>query len=142
MNLLINDIVMNLYLLYVVLLACEVSRSSYGQTIPETNNKNHYDDSTARKEIALLYRKLKAGYSFDKLAQAYSQDYGTYTIGGKLGWQKPAQFIPGFAKVVGQLSKAEFSEPFKTDFGYHIVQLLEKQEGEVLTRHILLRVNR
>lgn len=133
---------MKLYLLSVVFLACAVSHSLYGQTLPETNNKNHYNDTTARREIALLYRKLKAGYPFDKLAQAYSQDYGTYTIGGKLGWQKPAQFVPDFAKVVGQLSKAEFSEPFKTDFGYHIVQLLEKQEGEVLTRHILLRVKR
>lgn len=65
-----------------------------------------------------------------------------YTIGGKLGWQKPTQFVSGFAKVVGQLSKTELSKPFKTDFGYHIVQLLEKQEGEGLTRHILLRVNR
>lgn len=130
---------MKAYFLLLVLLY-GVSYSSLGQTLPETNNKNHYDNSTAKKEINVLYRKLKAGYAFDKLAHEYSQDYGSYIIGGKLGWQKPNQFVPIFGKVIGQMTKDQLSKPFKSEFGYHIVQLLDQREGKVLTRHILLKV--
>ena len=132
---------MKLYLLPLILLISQVALSLNRQPLPETNNKNHYDDVTAKKEIALLYQKLRAGYAFDKLAQEYSQDYGSYTAGGQLGWQKPNQFVPGFGKAISRMSELQVSKPFKTEFGYHIVQLLDKKEGEVLTRHILLRVD-
>jgi peptidyl-prolyl cis-trans isomerase SurA len=131
---------MKLLLIFSILIIGKTLPNSYGQVILETNNKNHYDDLTAKKEITRLYRKLRAGYPFDKLAQAYSQDYGSYTIGGNLGWQKPNQFVAGFSHMINQLDKAELSKPFKTEFGYHIVQLLDQKDGEVLTRHILLKV--
>ena len=129
---------MKLYSFLLMLLVYGAS----GQTLPETNNKAHYSDLLARQEIDLLYGKLKAGNDFDKLARAYSQDYGTYTVGGKLGWQKTDLFVPEFSKAVSQLTKAQLSKPFKSEFGYHIVQLLDRKEGEVLTRHILLRVEK
>ena len=132
---------MKLYFLALTLVVFEASHSLYGQILPETNNKNHYTNLTANREITRLYRKLKAGYAFDKLAQAYSQDYGSYTTGGKLGWQKPYQFVPAFSQVISRMNKDQFSKPFKTEFGYHIVQLLDKKQGEVLTRHILLRID-
>lgn len=50
-----------------ILLISSVSSSVYGQTLPETNNKTHYDNLTAKREIAVLYRKLTAGYAFDEL---------------------------------------------------------------------------
>jgi parvulin-like peptidyl-prolyl isomerase len=131
---------MKLYSLALIFLVVDGSHSLYGQTLPETNNKNHYTTLTANREITRLYRKLMAGYAFDKLAQEYSQDYGSYTIGGKLGWQKPDQFVPAFSQMIRQMNTGQFSKPFKTEFGYHIVQLLDKKEGEVLTRHILLKV--
>lgn len=118
-----------------------VCYSWQGQTLPETNNKNYYDNLTARKEIDRLYRQVKAGYSFDKLARAYSQDYGSYTNGGKLGWQKPDQFVPIFARVISRMTKGQLSKPFKSEFGYHIVQILDQKDGEVFTRHILLKVS-
>ncbi|GAB3901495.1 peptidylprolyl isomerase [Spirosoma agri] len=132
---------MKLYLLSLILFVLETSRSLYGQTLLETNNKTHYTNQAANKEISRLYRKLKAGYDFDKLAQEYSQDYGSFTVGGKLGWQKPNQFVPEFNQMISQMSKNQLSKPFKTGFGYHIVQLLDKKPGEVLTRHILLKVD-
>lgn len=132
---------MKLNFLVLTLLVFEASHSLCGQTLPKTNNKNHYTDRTANWEITRLYRKLKAGYAFDKLAQAYSQDYGSYIIGGKLGWQRPDQFVPAFSYVISRMSKDQLSKPFKTEFGYHIVQLLDSKQGKVLTRHILLRVD-
>lgn len=132
---------MKRHFLILILIISAVSPCLYGQTLPETNNKTHYDNLTAKREITLLYRKLKTGYAFDKLAQEYSQDYGSYTIGGKLGWQKSNQFVPIFSKVVGRITKGQLSKPFKSEFGYHIVQLLDRKEGEVLTRHILLKIS-
>lgn len=132
---------MKLYSLLLLLFVFGGSYSLCGQTLPETNNKSHYNDLTAKREIAVLYRKLKDGYPFDKLAQEYSQDYGSYAIGGKLGWQKPNQFVPLFSREINRMKKAQLSKPFKTEFGYHIIQLLDKKDGEVLTRHILLRIN-
>jgi hypothetical protein len=126
--------------LSLLLLIGEASRSFGGQVPFETSNKRHYTDLTARQEINRLYRKVKAVYAFDRLAQTYSQDYGSYGAGGKPGWQKSDQFVPAFYEVIGQLSKTHVSKPFKTEFGYHIVQLLDMAKGEVLTRHILLRV--
>ncbi|MVM29618.1 hypothetical protein GO755_06205 [Spirosoma sp. HMF4905] len=128
-------------LVVVASVICPSILFSSGQPFPETNNKVHYDKLTGKKEINLLYQKLRAGYAFDKLAQQYSQDYGSYTSGGNLGWQKLDQFVPVFSKTVDGITKAQFSKPFKTEFGYHIVQLLDKKEGEVLVRHILLKVN-
>ncbi|WP_461126272.1 peptidylprolyl isomerase [Spirosoma aerophilum] len=130
---------MKLCLLALLFLAGEVPYSLYGQVLPETNNKRHYSDVAARKEAAFLYRKVKVGYPFDKLAVAYSQDYGSYAMGGKLGWQKTNQFVPVFADVVSQMTPGQISKPFKTEFGYHIVQLIDRREGEVLTRHLLLK---
>ncbi|GAB3719820.1 peptidylprolyl isomerase [Spirosoma lituiforme] len=128
--------------LYLMLLIWNASHAVYGQMLPESTNKRHYTDLTASQEITRLYRKLKSGYAFDKLAQEYSQDYGSYTVGGLLGWQKPDQFVTAFSQVIGGLSKDQVSKPFKTEFGYHIVQLLDQKPGEVLTRHILLKVDR
>lgn len=132
---------MKLFFLTLTLLVVETSHSLCGQTLPETNNKKHYTNLAANREMIRLYRKLKAGYPFDKLAQEQSQDYGSYATGGKLGWQKLDQFVPPFGQVISQMSKDQFSKPFKTEFGYHIVQLLDQKQGEVLIRHILLRVD-
>ncbi|AKD57416.1 peptidylprolyl isomerase [Spirosoma radiotolerans] len=131
---------MKYFVIFLILFIGKKLPTSYGQVLLETNNKNHYDDLSAKKEITRLYRKLKAGYAFDKLAQAYSQDYGSYTVGGNLGWQKPNQFVANFGLMINRLHKSELSKPFKTEFGYHIVQLLDQKDGEVLTRHILLKI--
>lgn len=112
------------------------------QTQPETPNKVYYTDASAKRTIDRLYKKLKAGQPFGVLARQYSQDDGSFSMGGDLGWQKSNQFVPDFERIVSQLSINQVSKPFKTGFGYHIVQLLGRREGEVLSRHILLRVQR
>ena len=112
------------------------------QPLPETNNKTRYTNLSARNTIYRLYRRLVAGATFEDIARQYSQDYGSYSGGGNLGWQRVNRFDPAFEHVITQLSKNQISEPFKTDFGYHIMQLIDRNESEVLTRHILLRVGK
>ena len=113
-----------------------------GQVMPVTNNHSTYTDLRAKKTINRLYQKLVSGVQFDNLARQYSQDYGSYNEGGALGWQKSSQFVPAFEKVILDLNQNQFSKPFRTEFGYHIVQLLNRQDEKVLTRHILLRVDK
>jgi peptidyl-prolyl cis-trans isomerase SurA len=53
-----------------------------------------------------------------------SEDPGSATQGGDLGWESPDSFAPEFARVLNGLQENEISEPFQTQFGWHIVQLL------------------
>ena len=107
----------------------------------ETNNPVRYTDSTARVEIQSLYRMLQNGYDFSGLALRYSQDYGSYKTGGELGFSLLSDYVNEYRSVVQALAVNEISRPFKTDFGYHIVQLIARQDGRCNTRHILLRTD-
>ena len=125
---------------YFILVALATVTHSFSKQ-PLPTNRVHYNDRMAKRQIVQLYRKLKAGYAFDKLARTYSQDYGSYRMGGALGWQKPDAFVPAFSEAVSRLTNSQISEPFKTEFGYHIVQLLDQRPDAILTRHILIRVD-
>ncbi|MBO0939562.1 peptidylprolyl isomerase [Fibrella sp. HMF5335] len=106
-----------------------------------TNNNVVYTDSTAILEIQSLYRMLKNGYNFHDLAVKYSQDPGSYKSGGTLKPSTTDDYVPEFRSAVLALTKDGISRPFKTDFGYHIVQLVGVKEGLYTARHILLRVD-
>jgi peptidyl-prolyl cis-trans isomerase SurA len=64
------------------------------------------------------------GEDFAGIASTTSQDPGSAPDGGDLGWSGPGTFVPEFDKAVADLKDNEISEPFKTRFGWHIVQLL------------------
>lgn len=105
----------------------------------ETNNNVRYTDSTARVEIMSIYKMLQNGYDFSGLAVRYSQDPGSYAVGGELGFSSLSNYVEEYRRVALSLAVNEVSKPFKTEFGYHIVQLIAKKEGLYDTRHILLR---
>ncbi len=68
---------------------------------------------------------------FADVAKRYSKDPGSANIGGELGWQSPSIYDPIFKEQLEQLSVNEISQPFKSSFGWHIVQLLgERQEDQ------------
>ena len=70
-----------------------------------------------------VYRQLKSGASFTKLARKYSQDPGSKALGGKLTVQR-GQTVAPFDKVAFSLKTGQLSKPVKTDYGYHIIQAL------------------
>ncbi|WP_368668145.1 peptidylprolyl isomerase [Aquimarina sp. RZ0] len=81
---------------------------------------------------------IENGSSFATKAVLYSQDPGSKSTGGKYTINRQAQFAKEFKDVAFSLQEGEVSEPFKTDFGWHIVQL-DKIKGENIdVRHILL----
>lgn len=89
------------------------------------------DDDQARAQARDIYNRLKAGEDFVKLAKEFSDDPGSKNSGGDLGFQPPGVFVPEFQSRLDQLQPNEISEPFRTQFGWHVAQLLERRERDV-----------
>jgi peptidyl-prolyl cis-trans isomerase SurA len=82
------------------------------------------DDETVRQKLSKLRERILKGEDFAGIASATSEDPGSAPDGGDLGWTGPGTFVPEFDKAVADLKVNEISEPFKTRYGWHIVQLL------------------
>ena len=84
------------------------------------------DDETVRQKLTALRERILAGEDFAGLASTTSED-SSAKDGGDLGWADPGTFVPDFQKVLDGLQENEISEPFKTQYGWHIVQLLGRR---------------
>jgi peptidyl-prolyl cis-trans isomerase SurA len=82
------------------------------------------DDETVRQKLAKLRDRIEKGESFTGIASTASEDPGSAPDGGDLGWSGPGTFVPEFDKAIADLKENEISEPFKTRYGWHIVQML------------------
>jgi peptidyl-prolyl cis-trans isomerase SurA len=82
------------------------------------------DDETVRQKLTKLRDRILNGEDFAGIASATSQDPGSAPDGGDLGWSGPGTFVPEFDKAIADLKPNEISEPFKTRYGWHIVQML------------------
>ncbi len=74
-----------------------------------------------------LRERILNGDDFFELAKAYSEDRGSAVNGGDLGWVSPGQMVPQFEVAMDALKPGEISEPFQSQFGWHIVQVLERR---------------
>lgn len=99
------------------------------------------DDATTRQRLASLRERVRGGEDFGALASVTSEDPGSGSRGGDLGWASPGTFDPEFEAQLAALEPNEVSEPFRTQFGWHIVQLLGKrthdQSDEVRRQAVL-----
>ncbi len=87
------------------------------------------DDATVQQKLTRLREQILSGKEdFAVLAKTNSQDPGSAVNGGDLGWSQPDAFVPEFAAVAGRLAENEISEPFHTQYGWHILQLLGKRD--------------
>src|ERR1700732_370793 len=82
------------------------------------------DDETVRQKLSKLRERILKGEAFAGIASAASEDPGSAPDGGDLGWSGPGTFVPEFDKAIANLTDNEISEPFKTRYGWHIVQML------------------
>jgi peptidyl-prolyl cis-trans isomerase SurA len=82
------------------------------------------DDETVRQKLSKLRDRIMKGEDFAGLASTNSADPGSAPDGGDLGWTGPGTFVPEFDKAVADLKVNEISEPFKSRYGWHIVQML------------------
>ncbi len=85
------------------------------------------DDATVKQKLSQLRERILKGEDFGGLAQTNSEDPGSAAQGGDLGWAGPGTFAPDFEQAISSLKVNEISEPFKTQFGWHIVQVLGRR---------------
>jgi len=99
------------------------------------------DDATTRQRLADIRQRILGGEDFGALASITSEDPSSAAQGGDLGWTVPGTFVPQFEEVLDGLQQDEISEPFRTQYGWHIVQKLGRrthdQSDEVLRQRVL-----
>ena len=105
--------------------------------VPKPSGKAR-EEAYAKAEA--LLDSLKHGADFAELAKKYSQDPGSASDGGDLGWAKRGQFVPEFEHAVYALKPGEISGIVETQFGFHIIQLLQRRGDLVHARHILITI--
>ncbi len=103
---------------------------------PEINAKEKKRAFDLAKE---LKERIDKGEDFGTLAKKYSEDPGSAANKGDLGWVKRGTFVPKFEAVAYGLKKNEISDIVETEFGYHIIQLLERRGNSIHARHILVK---
>jgi peptidyl-prolyl cis-trans isomerase SurA len=86
------------------------------------------DDATARQRLEEALKKIRAGEEdFGEQAKLLSDDPGSSNLGGELGWSSPDSFAPEFAQTIRDSEIGVISEPFRTQFGWHILEVLERR---------------
>lgn len=88
------------------------------------------DDVTVRSRLEEIRDRVLGGESFADIAMIESEDPGSATRGGDLGWNPPGTFVPEFEAVLAELQPGEISEPFSSPFGWHIILLEDRQERD------------
>ena len=117
------------------LISAEVELSQIVK-FPELSDEAEQEVIAKLKE---LKERIENGTSFSSMAILYSEDPGSNKKGGEYQGIQRGVFVKEFEAVAFNLRKGEISHPFKTEFGYHIVQLLEKRGEELDLRHILIK---
>lgn len=87
-------------------------------------------DEEVRSDLRALRTRIINGEDFSELARAHSEDPGSASKGGELGWAAPSVFTPEFREVAESLPVKEVSEPFKSRFGWHILQVMDRREHD------------
>lgn len=108
------------------------TRGASGPSVVEQIHARHIlmktnelqDDATVRQKLNAIRDRVLKGEDFAGLAATVSEDPGSASEGGDLGWFGPGQYVPELDAAVARLQDGEISEPFQSPFGWHIVQVL------------------
>ena len=85
----------------------------------------------AKQQIDTIYEKLRQGEDFATLASTYSKDPGSASNGGDLGWVSEGDMVPSFEAMMKKTSVNDYSVPFQSQFGWHILKVDEKRQKDV-----------
>lgn len=110
-----------------------------GQQLIEQTHARHIlvktseimDDNQAREKLLGLKEKIEKGEDFAKLAKDNSEDTGSMLSGGDLGWSSPGMFVAAFEETLANTPIGKISRPFKSQFGWHILQVLERRKEDM-----------
>lgn len=88
------------------------------------------DDEEAKKRLLALKARIADGDDFAALARAHSDDKGSALKGGSLDWVGPGDLVKPFEEAMSKLSVNEISEPIQTQFGWHLIQVLDRENKD------------
>ena len=113
-------------------------RSNQTQHIVEQTQARHIliktnevtSDKQAEAKLTRIRERIVAGEDFATLAKVTSDDTASGSLGGDLGWSSPGRMVPEFENVLNTLKPGEISQPFKSRFGWHIVQVISRRKHD------------
>ena len=125
-------------------------RSTEGSRIEDQVHARHIlirpnalqDDATVKQKLEGIREKVLKGEDFAAFASSMSEDSGSAVNGGDLGWTGPGSFVPEFESTMAGLKDNEISEPFRTQFGWHIVQVLGRRQFDTTEESLRQRAFR
>ncbi|MCC5886141.1 MAG: peptidylprolyl isomerase [Gammaproteobacteria bacterium] len=87
----------------------------------------------AENLIRDLYSRIEQGAAFDQLARDFSDDPGSALAGGDLGWVMTGQMVPAFEETMNNTATGRYSEPFRSQFGWHILEITDRRAQDMST---------
>lgn len=87
-------------------------------------------EADAKRRLVQVRERIVNGGDFAQLAKVHSED-GSASRGGDLGWVNPGDLVPEFEQAMNALQPGEVSEPVKTPFGWHLIQVLERRTEDM-----------
>nr|VFK37433.1 MAG: periplasmic chaperone for outer membrane proteins SurA [Candidatus Kentron sp. TC] len=87
-------------------------------------------NADAKTRLDQIRERITQGDDFEELARSHSEDRGSAIKGGNIGWIGPGNVVPKFEQAMKRLQPMEISAPFRTQFGWHIVQVLDRREHD------------
>lgn len=87
-------------------------------------------EKDGKQKMDAIKERLDNGEKFEVLARQYSED-GTASNGGDLNWLNPGDTVPQFEKAMNELAIGQISEPVRSPFGWHIIQVLERRKQDM-----------
>ncbi len=103
---------------------------------PEVNAE---EEARAKNQLEEIKQRIEAGEDFAELAITYSDDPGSGRNGGDLGMTKRGSFVPEFEAAAYSLENGGISEVIRSEFGFHLIQLIERRGNSIHARHILIK---
>ena len=85
------------------------------------------DDATAKQRLEDALEKIRGGEDFGEHAKLLSDDPGSANLGGDLGWAQTDSFAPEFKATADAAEVGVISEPFRSQFGWHILEVMERR---------------
>lgn len=96
-------------------------------------------DDQARDLVASLKERAEAGEDFAELAREHSEDIGSAAEGGDLGWTNPGDMVPEFEAAMAETPVGELSDPVRSQFGWHVLEVMERREQDMTRQAIRSR---
>ena len=88
------------------------------------------DEAAAEGLAGNLVERIRGGADFGALARQYSDDIGSAAEGGELGWTNPGQMVPEFEATMASATEGEVTEPFRSEFGWHILEVTGRRDKD------------